>query len=70
MDAPTIIAQGRGELAQQIKKLARQHHIPIVRNVPLARALIELDVDDQIPPDFYDAVAEILNFVYSLRQGR
>ena len=67
MDAPTIIAQGRGELAQQIKQIARQHHIPIVRHVPLARALIELEVEDQIPSDFYDAVAEILNFVYSLR---
>lgn len=70
MDAPTIIAQGKDQMAQQIKKVARQHHIPIVRNVPLARALIELEIDDQIPPEFYDAVAEILNFVYSLRQGR
>jgi len=67
MDAPTILTSGRGERAQQIKALARKHNVPIVRQVPLARELIELDVDREIPADFYDAVAEILRFVYALR---
>ncbi|MEM1347936.1 MAG: EscU/YscU/HrcU family type III secretion system export apparatus switch protein [Myxococcota bacterium] len=67
MSAPTILTSGRGERAKQIKALARKHNIPIVRQVPLARALIELDVDQEIPSDLYDAVAETLRFVYALR---
>lgn len=65
--APMILATGTGEVARQIRALARRHDIPIVRNVPLARALVEVGVDEEIPPEFYEPVAEILKFVYSLR---
>ena len=68
MEAPKIIARGRGALAQQIKRVAKQHRVPIVRNVPLARGLIDLEHDEEIPPEFYDAVAEILMFVQSLER--
>jgi flagellar biosynthesis protein FlhB len=53
-------------LAQRIIALARQHGIPIVRQVPLARSLFELEVGREIPEDLYAAVAEVLNWVYAL----
>jgi type III secretion YscU/HrpY family protein len=68
MHAPTIVAAGRGEVAREIKRLARRYDIPIIHNVALARALVELDLEREIPEEFYDAVAEILRFVYSLKQ--
>jgi flagellar biosynthetic protein FlhB len=66
--APMVVSSGRGEVAQKIKKIARRHGIPTIRNVPLARALVDLDVDQQIPAEFYEPVAEILNYVYKLRK--
>lgn len=68
MHAPKIVAAGRGDIAREIKRLARRYDIPIVHNVALARALVELDLEREIPEEFYDAVAEILRFVYSLRE--
>ncbi len=58
--APVVVASGEGELAQQILRAAEQWGIPVVRDVPLARALIELQVGDEIPEALYEAVAEIL----------
>ena len=68
MGAPTIVASGRGEVAREIRQIARRHNVPIVRNVPLARALSELAINSEIPEEFYDAVAAILKFVYDLKQ--
>lgn len=68
MQAPTIIARGKGAEALHIKQLARRYQIPIIHNVGLARALVELDVESEVPPDLYDPVAEILRFVYALRK--
>jgi flagellar biosynthetic protein FlhB len=68
MGAPQVVSSGRGEVAQKIKKIARRHGIPTIRNVPLARALVDLEVDEQIPAEFYEPVAEILNYVYKLRK--
>jgi flagellar biosynthesis protein FlhB len=67
MGAPKVLSAGRGELAREIKKRARRYSIPIVRNVELARALVDLEVDQQIPEAFYEPVAEVLNFVYKLK---
>lgn len=69
MHAPKIIAAGRGETARQIKALAKRCRIPIVRNVPLARALADVGVEQEIPEDFYESVSVILNYAYSLRDG-
>lgn len=68
MRAPTIIARGKGAEAQHIKRLARRYQIPIIHNVALARAMVELDVEQEVPPELYDAVAEVLRFVYALRK--
>lgn len=68
MDAPVVIAKGAGPLAERIKSIARQHDIAIVEKPSLARALYEsASVGEQIPEELYQAVAEVLAFVYRLR---
>ncbi|MCA9666170.1 MAG: EscU/YscU/HrcU family type III secretion system export apparatus switch protein [Myxococcales bacterium] len=66
MDAPRVVARGQRLAAARIKQIARQYGVPVIRNVPLARALVDLEVDDEIPAELYEAVAEVLRFVYSL----
>jgi flagellar biosynthetic protein FlhB len=63
--APVVLAKGEDYLAQKIKELAREHHIEIVENKPLARMLYHnVDVGAEIPPELYQAVAEVLAMVY------
>jgi len=66
MNAPVVSAKGKLELAQRIVALAREHHIPIVRQISLARSLYKVEVGFEIPEDLYTAVAEVLNWVYTL----
>lgn len=68
MQAPEVVASGRGPKADEIRRLAKRHGVPIVRNINLARALVNVDVEDEIPADLYEAVAEVLMFVYELRR--
>src|SRR5262249_13191736 len=68
-EAPQVVARGERRWAEQIRAEARRHGVPILRNVPLARALVGLEVGATIPADLYEAVAEGLRFVYSLGQG-
>jgi len=70
--APIVVAKGYDEVAQHIKKLAKELGIPTVENVPLARGLAEkVRVGRTIPADFYAAVAEVLAFVFRIRsRGR
>ena len=70
MGAPRVVARGRRIVAARIRQVARQKGVTIVRNVPLARALVELELDDEIPPELYEAVAEVLRFVHSLTGKR
>lgn len=68
MTAPVIVAHGAGEVAERIKQVAREHRVPVVRNEALARGLFAgADVGRQVPPELYQAVAEVLAFVYQLR---
>jgi len=68
--APIVVAKGADYLAQKIKEIARDNDVEIVENKPLARMLYaNVNVDDQIPPELYSAVAEVLAYVYHL-QGR
>ena len=63
--APEVIAKGQDLLAAAIRRVAAEHEVPIVSNAPLARALYrEVDLGQQIPEDFFQAVAEVLAFVY------
>lgn len=71
MSAPQVVAKGEGYVAERIRAVATEHNVPIVENKPLARALYKtVDVDDYIPPQLYQAVAEVLAFIYQLRGGR
>jgi flagellar biosynthesis protein FlhB len=65
MDAPVVLAKGRNLIAEQIKKAARWEGIPLVENKPLAQSLYKtVEVGQTIPPQLYNAVAEILAFIY------
>lgn len=68
MQAPIVVAKGIDFLALNIRKLAEEHDIPIVRNPPLARVLYDnVEVDNEIPVAHYKAVAEIISYVYKLK---
>lgn len=67
--APRVVAKGTDLLAQRIKVIAKKHEIPTVEDRPLARTLYgTVDVGAVVPPELYQAVAEVLAFVYSLRR--
>ncbi len=69
MESPTLVAKGTELFAQKIKEIAKKHSIPVIENPPVARALFRLvEVNHQIPPDLYKAIAEILIFVYKLKK--
>jgi flagellar biosynthesis protein FlhB len=71
MAAPIVLAKGYDEVAQRIKALAAEHGIPQVENVALARALVkEIAVGKPVPGKLYQAVAEVLSYVYKLKRGR
>lgn len=62
--APSVVAQGQGEMAKLIVDAARAYGVPIVRDVPVARALNDLEIGDEIPEALYEAVAEILREIW------
>jgi len=68
--APIVVAKGADEVALRIKELARIHNVPMVENRMLARSLYEMcEVDDMIPQELYQAVADVLSFVWK-QQGK
>src|SRR5579871_1601214 len=64
-----FIPQRKGGLARRIITEAKRHEIPIVRNVPLARDLLWLDLEEEIPKSLYDSVAEVLTFIHELNDS-
>ena len=63
--APEVVAKGQDLLAAAIRRIAAEHEVPVVSNAPLARALYrQVDLGQQIPEEFFQAVAEVLAFVY------
>ena len=62
-DAPRIVAKGRGELARRIVEVAEESGVVVEANGPLAEALAGVELDDTIPIELYEAVAEIIGFV-------
>lgn len=68
MTAPVVTAKGAGDLVQVMKRLARQHRVPVVENQPVARALYKsVEVGQEVPVELYQAIAEIIAMVYRLR---
>lgn len=71
MKAPKVLAKGENLIAQTIRDIAEENDIPIIENKPLARALFrKSNIDQEVLPEFYKAVAEILAFVYNLKAKR
>lgn len=69
-DAPIITAKGADLMAAQIRQVATESGVPIKRDIPLARALYEFDVEDEVPEELYEAVAVVLQWVYSMAEER
>jgi flagellar biosynthesis protein FlhB len=68
MAAPRLVAKGADLVAQRIRAVAEEHHIPVVENPPLARALFAaVELDQEIPAEHYRAVAEIISYVFKLK---
>ena len=63
-DSPRVIARGKGYIASQIRTIAEQYNIPIREDSDLVELLIQIDIDKEIPPELYAAVAEILSWIY------
>lgn len=67
--APKVLAKGQNLIALRIKEIAYENRVPVVENKPLARALYKsVDIGDEIPADLYQAVAEVLAYVYKLNE--
>jgi flagellar biosynthetic protein FlhB len=69
MDAPRIVAKGADHVAMRIRELAREHGVPLVENVPVARTLYKIELGREVPEEMFKAVAEILAYVYSLKRS-
>jgi flagellar biosynthesis protein len=67
--APVLLAKGDGKLAERIAALALEHDIPLVQDVQLTNLLCQLPLGDEIPPELYVAVAEVLAYVYRLNDA-
>ena len=69
--APVCMAKGVDEVALRIREKAKEHNIPIVENVPLARALFAVvEVEETVPREHFEAVAKVIGFVMSTAKGR
>nr|WP_024821696.1 EscU/YscU/HrcU family type III secretion system export apparatus switch protein [Aminobacterium mobile] len=68
-EAPKVVASGEGFVAQNIIKLAREANVPIVEDVALISALMTLELGEEIPVELYEAVAQVLAFLYQLDKG-
>jgi flagellar biosynthetic protein FlhB len=70
MDAPVVVAKGADHLAAKIRAVAQEHGVPIVEDVTLARALYRAaDIGQRIPQKLFQAVAQLLAYIYALREG-
>ena len=69
--APVVVAKGADYVAFKIRDIAKEHDIPIIENIPVARALYkQVDIDKEIPVDFYQVISEILVTVYKIKRKK
>lgn len=68
--APRVVAKGRGLIAEQIIARAKQHNVFVHESKDLVALLMQVDLDEHIPPTLYQAIAEILAWLYRLEQGQ
>ena len=64
--APRVVAKGRDIIAEKIIETAKAHNVPLYEDKNLVQVLEALDIDTEIPPELYRAVAEVLAFIYRL----
>ena len=63
MESPKLLAKGTELFAKKIKEIASEHNIPVIENPPVARAIFRMvEINQEVPPDLYKAVAEIFDF--------
>ena len=71
MRAPLLLAKGERKIAEEIRRIAENNEIPIVENEPLARTIFRTTrIKDEVPPELYQAVAEVLAYVYKVKKDR
>ncbi len=63
-EAPVVAAKGRGRVAEAILEKAKEHGVPVQEDAALVEVLSKLDLDQQIPPELYQLVAEVLSYIY------
>ncbi len=68
--APHVVAKGKGRIAEHIIEIAKQYDIPIHNDPDLVEALSGLDLEQEIPPELYLVIAELLAFVYQLNRKK
>lgn len=66
--SPTLVAKGKGHVAEAILNKAMEHGVPIQEDASLVEVLSKLELDQEIPPELYQLVAEILSFIYRADQ--
>ena len=69
-ESPKVLAKGMGQLAENIIEVAKQNRIPIREDNVLVQSLAALDLEENIPPELYVVVAEVLAYVYRIKQKR
>jgi flagellar biosynthetic protein FlhB/flagellar biosynthesis protein len=67
-NAPRVVAKGMRLKAEKIREIAKAYDVPIMRNVALAGALYKVEIGEEVPEELYDAVAEVLNFIFALEK--
>lgn len=65
-DAPKVVAKGKGKIAENILDKAKEHHVPIQEDPTLVELLGQLEVDETIPEQLYQAVAEVFAYIYQV----
>lgn len=71
MSAPKVVAKGTDKVAQRIREVATDAEVPIIENPPLARGLYAaVAIDQEIPPEYYKAVAELISYIFKLKKRR
>ncbi len=69
-NAPKVVGKGKGKVAQNIIKLATENDIPIKKDEDLVELLSKVDIDKEIPPNLYKAVAEVFSFLYRVTNDK
>jgi flagellar biosynthesis protein len=67
-DAPVVVAKGKGYVAEKIIAAAKEHHVPIQEDASLVQMLSQLQINEAIPEELYQAVAEVFSFVYRVER--